>query len=106
MRITHAYLSLQLMYDNGGMAKTTVSSRYQITLPAEVRKVLGIRPGDKLEVELVDGEIRLRIPRPPLERVLKRLQKEHGASLAALGKATGHDARQYVRQLRERDTDG
>lgn len=88
------------------MPKTTVSSRYQITLPAEVRKVLGIRPGDELEVELVDGEIRLRIPRPPLERVIERLQEEHGESLAALEKATGHDARRYVRQLRGRDADG
>jgi len=94
------------MYDNGDMPKTTVSSRYQITLPAEVRKVLGIRPGDELEVELVDGEIRLRIPRPPLEQVLERLREEHGESLASLEQATEHDALQYVRQIRGRDADG
>jgi len=94
------------MYDNEDMPKTTVSSRYQITLPAEVRKVLGIRPGDELEVELVDGEIRLRIPRPPLEQVLERLREEHGESLAALEQATEHDALQYVRRIRGRDTDG
>jgi len=44
-----------------GMTKTlTVSSRGQITLPANLRKRLGVLPGDVLEADLVSGELRLR----------------------------------------------
>ena len=43
------------------MTKTlTVSSRGQITLPANLRKRLGVLPGDVLEADLVNGELRLR----------------------------------------------
>jgi len=32
------------------MITTTVSSKFQIVIPQEVRESLGIRPGDRLEV--------------------------------------------------------
>ena len=38
----------------------TVSSRGQITLPAALRKQLGITPGGAVIVEAVDGELRLK----------------------------------------------
>ena len=38
----------------------TLSSRGQITLPAGMRKHLGITAGDALIVEEVDGELRLK----------------------------------------------
>ncbi len=40
-----------------------VSSRNQIALPSEARKKLGIRPGDRLLVEVQDGVLVL-IPQP------------------------------------------
>jgi len=43
------------------MATVTVSSRYQITIPREVRESLGIRPGQKLEV-FRDNEIIVVVP--------------------------------------------
>lgn len=42
------------------MPTATVSSKSQIVLPAEVRRRLGIRPGDRLTVEVADGQILLR----------------------------------------------
>jgi antitoxin PrlF len=33
------------------MATATLSSRSQIVLPAEIRKRLGLRPGDRLTIE-------------------------------------------------------
>lgn len=42
---------------------TTVSSKAQIVLPAEIRRALGIRPGDRLEIS-VDGE-RIVLERAP-----------------------------------------
>ena len=88
------------VFDNKHMPTTTVSSRYQITLPAEVRKALGIKPGDRLEVEVESGRIVLRLARPPLRELLKKLQAEEPEAIRELGRATGHDAATYVRALR------
>ncbi|GAA6733833.1 hypothetical protein YIM1640_08750 [Thermus oshimai] len=83
------------------MAEVTVRSKFQITLPKEVRQALGLRPGEKLQVELVEGEIRLRPLRPSVRELLKNLQKTYPKELEALGRATKHDAVRYVRGLRE-----
>lgn len=47
------------------MLSVKVSSKHQIAVPSEVRRRLGIRAGDRLEVEVRDDEIVLR-PRPGL----------------------------------------
>jgi AbrB family looped-hinge helix DNA binding protein len=45
--------------ENGekAMAVVTVSRRYQITIPREIREFMGIRPGQKIEVTIVNGHI-------------------------------------------------
>lgn len=40
--------------------KTTVSSKGQITLPRFVREILGLKPGSAVNLELKNGELRLR----------------------------------------------
>lgn len=46
--------------------KTTVSSKGQIVLPAEIRQQDGIKPGQEFEVARIDsGEYRLVRRRPP-----------------------------------------
>ncbi|WP_457753035.1 AbrB/MazE/SpoVT family DNA-binding domain-containing protein [Thermococcus sp.] len=47
------------------MAITKVTRNYQITIPAEIRKVLGIKEGELLEVKLEGDRI-----------VLQRLRKK------------------------------
>jgi AbrB family looped-hinge helix DNA binding protein len=47
---------------SGGAMKTIIGSvtqRGQITIPAEVRKVLGVKPGSKLAFEIADDQVRL-----------------------------------------------
>jgi len=45
------------------MVQTTVSSRYQVVIPKEVRERTGIHPGDKLDVTATRFGIRLvRVP--------------------------------------------
>jgi AbrB family looped-hinge helix DNA binding protein len=48
---------------SGEMPKTTISSKYQITLPARLVRELGLKPGDQLAVELRPGTLVLH-PRP------------------------------------------
>jgi AbrB family looped-hinge helix DNA binding protein len=56
------------------MRESTVTTKGQTTLPKDVRKVLGLQPGDKLRYILLDGEVRILKARPvlDLEGALKR----------------------------------
>lgn len=44
-------------------ASTTLTSKGQFTLPAEIRQALGLRPGDQLRFELTDGKQLTVVPR-------------------------------------------
>ena len=37
----------------------TITQRSQVTIPAEVRRVLGVKPGDKVAFTIDDGGVRL-----------------------------------------------
>lgn len=50
------------------MPAITVSPKYQIVIPKDVRKALRIKPGQKLEVLAYGGSIRL-VPVPSLEKL-------------------------------------
>lgn len=82
------------------MPTVTISPKYQITLPAEVRQALGLRPGEKLLVEVVEGVIHLRPYRPPVRELLQELFKAYPLEAQALGEATGHNAVRHIRKLR------
>ncbi|WP_135256647.1 AbrB/MazE/SpoVT family DNA-binding domain-containing protein [Thermus caldilimi] len=82
------------------MATVTISPKYQITLPAEVRQAL-LHPGEKRLVEVVGGEIRLRSWRPPVRQLVRELLQAYPEEAEAVGKATGHDAVGYIRKLRK-----
>jgi AbrB family looped-hinge helix DNA binding protein len=46
------------------MNTVTVSSKYQIVIPPEIREALGIRPGERLQVIEYRGRIELVLIRP------------------------------------------
>jgi AbrB family looped-hinge helix DNA binding protein len=50
------------------MPSLTISSKYQIVLPKNVRDVLDLRPGQKLDAMVIDGHIQL-IPVPPIREL-------------------------------------
>lgn len=52
------------------MPITKVTRNYQITLPAEIRKTLGIKEGEYLEVGIEEGKIIVK----KLERKRKRIK--------------------------------
>ncbi len=39
---------------------TTLTQRSQVTVPAEVRRVLGLKPRDRVTFAISDGEVRLK----------------------------------------------
>ena len=41
------------------MAQSTITSKYQTTVPKEVRQRFGVRPGDVLKWEVAGNEIRV-----------------------------------------------
>jgi AbrB family looped-hinge helix DNA binding protein len=46
------------------MTTVTVSPKYQVVIPKELRERLKLKPGQKLFVWEYGGEIRLELPRP------------------------------------------
>jgi AbrB family looped-hinge helix DNA binding protein len=48
------------------VALVTVSPRYQVVIPKEVREKLGIRPGHKVEAFAVDNRVEL-VPLEPIQ---------------------------------------
>ncbi|PKB84230.1 MAG: hypothetical protein BZY88_00430 [SAR202 cluster bacterium Io17-Chloro-G9] len=39
---------------------TSVTQKGQVTIPAPLRRVLGVKPRDKIAFQLVDGDVRIR----------------------------------------------
>jgi len=50
------------------VAKVTVSPKFQVVIPQEVREALSLRPGEKLEVFRYDNRIEL-IPVRPIREM-------------------------------------
>ena len=74
------------------MLSAKVSTKHQIAIPSEARKRLGIEPGDRLTVDIVDDTLVLRVrPARPSDR------------LRGLGSEIwkGKDPVKHVRSLRE-----
>ena len=41
------------------MTTVTVSPKYQVVIPEDVRKAMGVRPGEKFQVMSYDGRVQL-----------------------------------------------
>lgn len=75
------------------MPKTTISSKYQITLPARLVRELGLAPGDKVAVEVRDGCLVLH-PRP------KDWVSYTAGSMAGYYGKTKEEVDAYLREVR------
>jgi AbrB family looped-hinge helix DNA binding protein len=45
-------------------AISKVTSKYQATIPLEVRSLLGLKQGDALLFEEINGEVKIRVAKP------------------------------------------
>lgn len=75
------------------MARGTLSSKNQITLPIGMVRALGLQPGDQLEFTLQGNTIILKPYRMSLEAAFR-------AYSADLSSETGGDAARHVRSQR------
>jgi antitoxin PrlF len=73
--------------------RTRITSKGQITVPHEIRRVMGVRPGDRLVFESNGGEVRVRP-----ERTQNPFEKYRG--IGNPGIPSGRKA--LIRWLRER----
>ena len=81
------------------MPNITLSSKHQVTLPAEMVRSLGLKPGDKLIAEAFDWRIVI------VKESENRLERYIGSLKGVYGK-TAEDSDRYVWELRaspERD---
>ncbi len=57
------------------MPSSTISSKGQTTLPKPIRKVLGLKGGDKINYFVYEGEVRI-VPVRPIDRLFGVLKRE------------------------------
>jgi looped-hinge helix DNA binding domain, AbrB family len=81
------------------MPETVVTRKYQITIPKEVREVLGIKVGDRLIVKVEDGKIVIEPVRA--SNALKQLSS---VADKYLGGPKNIDAVKLVEESFERET--
>jgi AbrB family looped-hinge helix DNA binding protein len=79
------------MLSLGVMLSVKISSRNQIAVPSQARRILGIGPGDRLSVEVTADAMVLR-PRPRSSDRLRGI---------ARGAWRGQEPDEYVRGLRD-----
>lgn len=80
------------------MSESRVSSKYQLTLPVDVRKALGIKPGDRVRYNVEQGRLNVSIIRPDVREVLEALWRDY--DLSALHEELGGDAVTHLHKAR------
>lgn len=63
------------------MPHSTLGSKGRTTIPRDVRRALGIRPGDRLEYEVADGGVSLRV-QPGLMALRGALASDRGKGMS------------------------
>ena len=81
----------------------TVTERGQLTLPAEVRRTLGIRPRQKVAFVIDDGEVRLIPVEFTLESAYGSVTQHHRPENfeEAIREAMEEHAREVVREMQQ-----
>ena len=74
--IRYTYIRVFYVFSGVNMPKTKVTSKFQITIPKEVREKVGVRPGEVVNVESVSDE----------EIVIKRFRRVKDPLKVLVGK--------------------
>lgn len=82
--------------------EVTVSDKYQVVIPKEARKKLGIKPGEKIIVEKISKDS-ITYRREPTMREL--LDRSRGTMKNTPWRKEGIDAAVWIRRERDNDWD-
>ena len=99
--------------DNKSTSLIKMTRSGQITLPAEVRKVLALKEGDYLEADVIDGKIQLeplvKINREEAERqldeILSRVKYTGPEPMPSVDELTGEIA-DIIHDMRRENAEG
>ncbi len=80
--------------------KVTVSDKYQVVIPQEARKKLGIKPGEKISIKSVSSTS-ITFEREPTMKEL--IEKSAGTMKNAPWHKEGTDAAVWIRRERDQD---
>lgn len=80
------------------VAEGKLSSKFQLTVPAEIRDAMGMKAGDTVRYELDETGLRLGVVRPDIREVLARIATPEVQ--ASMREEMGGDAVAYVRRMR------
>jgi AbrB family looped-hinge helix DNA binding protein len=69
------------------MAKSTITVKYQTTIPKEVRQKLGVRPSDVLQWEVVGNHVRVTAASPAFLQREGRIKVGPGDSVEDVRRA-------------------
>jgi AbrB family looped-hinge helix DNA binding protein len=75
---------------------TTMTERGQVTVPAEVRRLLGIKPREKVTFEVEGSEVRLRAVKHTLESAYGAVRPLPGKSLRQIEEEAADEHAQHV----------
>jgi AbrB family looped-hinge helix DNA binding protein len=83
---------------------TTMTQRGQVTVPAKIRRMLGLKPKDRVAFEIVDGTVIVRRPRYTLEAVAGRFMPKRPVADVdrAIREAKEEHAQRSMRKLRRK----
>jgi AbrB family looped-hinge helix DNA binding protein len=81
------------------MYHSTVTKKGQTTLPGEIRRALGIKPGDRLEYEIEGDCVTIRL-HPGIKAVRGALASDKGKGMT-FSKIREEAAKQWLREQRK-----
>ncbi len=82
----------------------SITQRGQVTIPAEVRRLLGVKPRDKVAFKIEDGQVRLEPAAYTLESVYRSVPPLRGKRLSdeeMVRRAKDEHAAKVIRKMRE-----
>lgn len=92
---TYCYMTPNTTHANSGAVNgplTFITKKCRITVPAIIRRMLGLTQGDKVAVTLKDNEVRLRRPGNVVERTAGSLKGDEPPLSAEELRATAESA--------------
>ena len=79
------------------MLSSSVTTKGQVTIPAELREKLGIKPGDRVGFVEEDGRIVIQRQETAIESVFGMVKARKGVSLAAMDAAIAAGRKRHAR---------